>query len=254
MRFHAFGDPSNPTVLLLHGAGLSWWGYRDAAEWLAGRYHVVLAVIDGYGEAADEPFVSIQESAEGLLAHIREAYGGHVFALGGLSLGAQIAVEALAREPEVATCAVIESALVHPLMGAKTLFAPMARMSYGLIRQRWFARLQAGALCLPDKLFDEYYRDSLRLRKDSLVNTLVSNGTYALPPALVHTRARVLVMAGDGEPAVMRKSARTLHEAIQGSELWIAHGMKHGELSLMHPQTYAEKLIAFFDGKAGATA
>ncbi len=254
MRFQAFGDPSNPTVLLLHGAGLSWWCYRDAAEVLASRYHVVLAVIDGYGEAAGEPFISIEKSAQALLAHIREAYGGHVFALGGLSLGAQIAVEALAREPGVAECAIIESALVCPLMGTKTLFAPMARMSYGLIRQRWFARMQAGALCLPDKLFDEYYRDSLRLSKESLVNTLVSNGAYALPPALAQTHARMLVIAGEKEPAIMRKSARMLHEAVRGSELWVVCGMKHGELSLQHPQAYADKLVAFFDGKAGATA
>lgn len=250
MRFHAFGEPSNPTVLLLHGAGLSWWGYRDAAVLLAKRYHVVLAVIDGYGEAAEEPFISIEQSAQALLAHIRQAYGGHVFALGGLSLGAQIAVEALAREPQVATCAIIESALVCPLPGAKTLFAPTARMSYGLIRLRWFARLQAKALCLPDKLFDEYYRDSLRLGKDSLVNTLVSNGTYRLPPALVQTRARALVLAGGREPAVMRKSARMLHDALPASELCIMRGMKHGELSLMHPQAYADKLLAFFGDKA----
>ena len=30
MLFKTFGDPSYPTVLLSHGAGLSWWSYRAA--------------------------------------------------------------------------------------------------------------------------------------------------------------------------------------------------------------------------------
>ena len=254
MKYHSFGNPANPTVLLLHGAGLSWWAYRDAAAPLAARYHVELAVIDGYGEASDIPFTSIASSAQALVAHIRQAHGGQVYALGGLSLGAQIVVEALSNQPDVARFAIIESALVCPLPGAKTLFAPMARMSYGLLRRRWFARMQAKALCLPDALFEDYYRDSLRLSKESLVNTLVSNGAYALPPALTQTRARVLVIAGEKEPAVMRKSARMLHEAIRGSELWVARGMKHGELSLMHPQAYVDRLLAFFGGRDETTA
>ena len=59
MQFRSFGDAEKPTVLLLHGAGLSWWAYRDVTELLTARYHVELAGIDGYGEAAGETFVSI---------------------------------------------------------------------------------------------------------------------------------------------------------------------------------------------------
>lgn len=249
MLFKTFGDPSYPTVLLLHGAGLSWWSYRAAAALLEDRYHVSLALIDGYGEAADQPFVSIQASATALTEHIRTAYGGHVFALGGLSLGAQIAVETLARTADIADFAVLESALVCPLPGAKTLFAPMARMSFGLLHHRGFAQLQAKSTRLPDSLFEEYFRDSLRLSRETLANTLVSNGTYALPPALASTHAKTLVIAGEKEPAMMRRSARMLHVAIPNSELAIYPRMKHGELSLAYPQTYVTKLKSFFDGE-----
>ncbi len=249
MLFKTFGDPSNPTVLLLHGAGLSWWSYRAAAALLKDRYHVALALIDGYGDAADQPFESIQACATALTEHIRAAYGGHVFALGGLSLGAQIAVETLARKADIADFAVLESALVYPLPGAKTLFAPLARMSFGLLRHRWFAKIQAKSMRLPDSLFEAYFRDSLRLSRETMANTLVSNGTYALPPALTATRAKTLVIAGEKEPAMMRKSARMLHEAIPHSELAIYPRMNHGELSLKYPQTYVNKLLSFFDGE-----
>ena len=66
-----------------------------------------------------------------------------MFAVGGLSLGGQIAVEALCQQADIADYAVLESALVIPIPGTRAMVAPTVRMSYGLIRNRWFAKLQA---------------------------------------------------------------------------------------------------------------
>ena len=250
MRFHELGNPQNPTVLLLHGAGLSWWAYREVGERLAGQYHVVLPVIDGYAEAAEEPFESIEASAQKLVDFIHTHFGGRVFALGGCSLGAQIVAEALGRTREIAQFAVLESALVSPVPGAAALAAPMVRMSYGLIRKRWFARLQARELCVPDALFETYYADSLKLSRESLLRTLQSNATYRVHPQLADTDARTLILVGGREVAAERRSARLLHQTVKGSTLYEIPGMKHGEWSLLHPQDYAEALLRFFEGES----
>lgn len=252
MLFKTFGDNSKPTVLLLHGAGLSWWAYREVAALLSADYHVVLAVIDGYGEDAHEPFESIEKSAQKLLAYIRAQQGGHVFALGGLSLGAQIVAEALSQAPAVADFAVLESALVYPLRGIRPLIGPMVRMSMGLIRKRWFARWQAKAMKLPDTLFEEYYADSMRITRESLTNTLLSNSAYTLKPGLTQTSAGTLILVGEGEVGAERKSAEALHRAIAGSTLYVAPGLIHGELSLARPAEYAARLRAHFAGVAEA--
>ena len=34
-----FGQQNPDVVMLLHGGGLSWWNYREAAKRLAERYH-----------------------------------------------------------------------------------------------------------------------------------------------------------------------------------------------------------------------
>lgn len=248
MRFHELGSAHNPTVLMLHGAGLSWWAYREVGEQLAGQYHVVLPVIDGYAEAAEEPFESIQASAQKLVEFIRTHFGGRVFALGGCSLGAQIAAEALGLDRDIAQFAVLESALVCPVPGAAALAGPMVRMSYGLIRQRWFARLQARELCVPDALFETYYADSLKLSRDSLLRTLQSNATYRVQPQLADTHARTLILVGGREVAAERRSAQLLHQTVAGSTLYEIPGMKHGEWSLLHPREYAEALLRFFAG------
>ena len=111
MVTHTLGSGPR-TAVLLHGGGLSWWNYRAVADLLAANgYRVVLPVLDGHA-GSDRPFTSIEDNAFELVALIDRELGGRVDALGGVSLGAQVALEALAQRPQIAGRAVIESALL----------------------------------------------------------------------------------------------------------------------------------------------
>jgi len=246
MLFKEFGKPDRPVIVLLHGGGLSWWSMEEAIGRLSGEYRVVAPVIDGHGEDGAEAFRSIEDSAGKLIAYVDSRCGGKVLMLSGLSLGAQIAVEALSARPGIARYAVLESALVLPMKALTTAMAPAYKLSYGLIRQRWFARAQAKALGLPDGMFERYYQDSLRFSRQTLSNIAVSNGNYALKPSFSGVQAKVLVIVGEREIRAMRSSARKLHEAARGSQLYVAKGMRHGELSLGHPAEYVKLLEEFF--------
>ena len=247
MIFKELGNAADPTVLLLHGGGLSWWSLQTVSGQLAQNYHVVAPVIDGHGEDGAETFVSIQDSAAKVIRYIKESCCGQIFALGGLSIGAQIAVEVLAQEPAITQFAILESALVYPIKGAAALAAPTYKLCYGLIRQRWFAKLQAKELCVPMASFERYYRDSIQMSKESLINITLSNGNYPMPSALSQTKAKVLIIVGGKELSVMKKSAERLHAAISGSTLYVADGMKHGELSLAHPEAYLSLMTKFWE-------
>jgi pimeloyl-ACP methyl ester carboxylesterase len=248
MIFHETGEPGNPVVMLLHGGGLSDWSWRDVTNGLKADYHVVTAVLDGHGEAADTEFASIEVEAETLLAYVDERFGGHVHALCGLSIGAQIVVEMLVRRKDISTCAVVESALLIPMPGAEKLAGSMLSLSYGLIGKRWFARMQAKSLCIPDDLFETYFQESRRMSKQSLINLTTSNSRYTLKPTVRETAARVLILVGGKELGVMKKSAQCLHEAVTGSELRVMAGKKHGETSLREPDVYTEMVRVFFEG------
>lgn len=246
MLFKEFGDPGAPTVLLLHGGGLSWWSWKNVIPLLVPDYRVVTPVIDGHGEDADETFFSIEHSAEKVRKYIDEKCGGRVFALGGLSLGAQIVVELLSMQPDMAKYAVVESALVVPLRATKALSVPVCQMSYGLIKKRWFSRLQAKEMGISEELFEEYYSDSIKMSKQSLAAMILSNGTYELKPGIRGAKAKTLIIVGVKELASERKSAVILHRAIQNSKLYTAPRMKHGELSLTHPEQYVPLLRELF--------
>jgi len=250
MIFREAGEQGNPVVMLLHGGGLSDWSLRHVAEGLKTDYHVVTPILDGHGEAADTVFESIEAEAEKLLAYVDERFGGHVHALCGLSIGAQIVVEMLTRRMDIAACAVVESALLIPIPCAAMMTGPMLSLSYGLIKKRWFARLQAKSLCIPEDLFETYFQESQRMSKQSLANITTSNSRYALKPAVRETTARVLILVGGKELSVMKKSASLLHDAVRESELRVMPGKKHGETSLREPEAFVKSLKAFFASSA----
>ena len=118
-----FGQQNPNVIMLLHGGGLSWWNYREAAQKLAERYHVVLPVLDGHADS-DTPFSTIEENAASLISYIDTHFGGQVLALGGLSLGGQIAVEMLSQRKDICRYALLESALVKPMKLTHALIEP----------------------------------------------------------------------------------------------------------------------------------
>ena len=241
MTVMEYGKQNQDTILLLHGGGLSWWNYREAAELLAGQYHVVLPVLDGHA-GRDAPFTTIEDNADRLISYIDTRFGGQVLAIGGLSLGGQIAVEMLSRRPDICRYALIESALVRPMKLTAALIPPAFGMSYGLIGQRWFARMQADYLGIPSALFDEYFRDTCRISRADMIAFLKANSLYTIKPGLSETRAKVKIVAGSREQRNIRDSAVLLNRAIEGSSMEILPGLRHGDLSINHPERYVRML------------
>ena len=242
MRYVEYGNQSTETVILLHGGGLSWWNYRDVAQLLSERFHVVLPILDGHADC-DAPFTSIEDNAARIIAHIDEHFGGKVLAVGGLSLGGQIAVEMLTQRPAICSFALLESTLVKPSKLTHALIKPAFGMSYGLIKQKWFAKTQAAYLGIPQKLFDDYYRDTYMISKDDMIAFLQSNSAYSIKPALRDAQAKVHIVFGSKEQSSIRTSGKLLNHTILGSTLQILPGYRHGDLSLNHPQAYAQKLL-----------
>lgn len=242
MKCVEYGNQNTETVILLHGGGLSWWNYRDVAQLLSERFHVVLPILDGHADS-DAPFISIEDNAARIIAHIDKHFGGKVLAVGGLSLGGQIAVEMLTQRPDICRFALLESTLVKPLKLTHALIKPAFGMSYGLIKQKWFAKTQAAYLGIPQKLFDDYYRDTCKITKEDMIVFLESNSAYSIKPALRDTQAKVHIVFGSKEQSSIRTSGKLLNHTIPGSTMEILPGYTHGDLSLNHPEQYAQMLL-----------
>jgi len=206
---------------------------------------VVTPIIDGHGEDGGNTFISIEDSANKLIEYIDNKHNGQVYAIGGLSIGAQIVVEALSKRAKLSEYAIVESALIYPIIGTKLLAIPAYKMCYGLIKKEWFSKLQAKTLFVSKELFEQYYRDSVNISKQSLINITLSNGNYEFKESLIDVETKVLIIVGSKELKIMKKSANKLHKIIENSEIYFADKMGHGELSLVHYDQYL-KLIKNF--------
>ena len=244
MTFVEYGQQNKDLVMLLHGGGLSWWNYREVAQKLAGQYHVVMPVLDGHADS-DAPFSTIEDNAARLISYMDTHCGGQILALGGLSLGGQIAVEILSQRPDICQYALIESALVKPMQLTAALIGPAFGMSYSLISQKWFARLQANYLGIPKDLFDDYFRDTCKIRKADMIAFLKANSLYTIKPGLSETAAKVKILAGSREQKNIRDSAHLLNHAIPGSSMEILPGLRHGDLSINKPELYVKILTVW---------
>jgi len=242
-----FGKQNKDTVLLLHGGGLNWWNYREVARHLERDFHVVLPVLDGHGDSG-MPFTTIADNAAGLIAYIEDHLGGQVAVLGGLSLGGQVALEMLSRRPGICRFALIESAQVKPSRLTHALIGPTFGMSYGLVKQRRFAGMQAAYLGIPKALFEDYFRDTRAITKGDMIAFLKESSVYEIKPGLAETTAKVTIVAGAREQRSILQSARLLRKTIPGSRLEILPGLRHGDLSLNKPELYTRILTEQIGG------
>ena len=196
MRFIEYGKENKDVIMLLHGGGLSWWNYREVAELLQTDFRVILPILDGHS-GGDSDFTTIEDNADRIISFIDENFGGSVLLLGGLSLGGQVLLEILSRKKDICRFAIVESALVIPSKLTHSMIAPAFGSCYGLIKYRWFSKLQFDSYRLKPKLFEDYYKDTCGISKENMISFLQANALYSVKPSLSESEAKAYVFVGE---------------------------------------------------------
>ena len=249
MQFRQYGADRKDTILLLHGGGLSWWNYREAAELLQGEYRVILPILDGHA-GSDRPFTTIEENAAEIIRFLDERLGGSVLLIGGLSLGGQVLLEMLTQRGDLCSYALVESAAVIPSGLTNALIAPVFGASYGLIRNRSFAKMQFQSLHIRPGLFEDYYRDTCQIKKQDMIAFMRANTSYALKDAFRGTSAQVHVFVGEKETGEILRSADAICRARPACRKHCMPGLRHGAFSLNHADQYADVIRQIVRGGA----
>ncbi len=253
MLFKRFNNTTDnlPTILLLHGGGLSDWAWDGVAERFSEFFSVITPIIDGHGEHSDKNFDSIEQCADDIIQFIDSDCGGSVYAICGVSLGGQITAEVLSRRSDIARYAIIEGAVVR----SKPPHLPSADLSgaielcYPLVKSETFAKFQAKVLNVPDSMFPQYYRDSRRISKRSLLNIYRHSSSYQLKPTLSQSQTETLLLVGEREPSDVKRSAKLLHDTLKHSHIVPLVKIGHGELSMRYPESYVAQLLMLITNK-----
>ena len=239
MKYIEYGNHNHDTIILLHGGGLSWWNYKDAANALQNDYHIILPILDGHA-GSDKAFTTIEDNASEIIEYIDAHCGGSVLLIGGLSLGGQILLEMLSQRKDICQYAVVESALVRPSKLTYSMIKPAFGSCYGLIKYKWFSGLQFKSLKIKSDLFEHYFRDTCAISKKDMIAFLQANSLYSLKESIKECTAKVHIYVGEKETGSMRKSADDIHSALPQSTLQVLPKLYHGEFSINHGNDYAK--------------
>jgi pimeloyl-ACP methyl ester carboxylesterase len=242
LNYIEYGKENSDVIVLLHGGGLSWWNYKEAAERLQLDYHVIIPIIDGHA-GCDKPFTTIENNASEIIEFINNKLGGSVLLVGGLSLGGQILLEILSQHKNICKYAIVESALVIPSKFTYSMIKPAFGSCYNLIKYKWFSKLQFKSLRIKSNLFDEYYKDTCAITKSDMISFLQENSVYSLKDGIRDCEAIVWIFVGEKENNSIKKSAKLIHEKLQGSFIQILPNMYHGEFSINYADRYVSKLL-----------
>lgn len=241
MQYKVYGKQNKDVIVLLHGGGLSWWNYREISELLQNDLQIIIPILDGH-TGSDKDFTSIKDNADEIISFIDRNFGGSVLLIGGLSLGGQILVEMLSQRKNICRYAIVESASVIPSKLTYSLIRPTFGTCYGLIKQKWFSKLQFRSLRIKPELFDDYYQDTCGITKQNMIAFLQESSMYSMKKNLGECTAKVHLFVGERENKRILFSAKKIREAIKNCDLHILPSMYHGEFSINQADRYAKEL------------
>ena len=255
MKFHEFGDKNLPSILLIHGGGSSWWNYLRQARILSEEYRVILPTLNGHGEEYQLDYVSTEDSALEILDYIKANCGGKLLAIGGVSLGGQIAMELLSLDSEIAEKAIIDGSLCIPQPRLAKISIFLVSLFGKLMFSKSSCKFQLSLmnkfypqLAYPDEIKNYYMEDMQRTPIKTLVTIYKTYmGHYKLNSRISKSKAQVLYIYGEKELKCVKESARLFEQLHPNTILFEAKGYNHGYLSAYLPQEWIDLVVPFLE-------
>lgn len=204
------------------------------------NYHCLVPDLPEQGKSNNEDLFTIDRSAELIIELIEQkGIGKPVIAIG-FSLGAQVLISILSKRPHLIDYVIINSALVRPIAFAAMLTKSLA-ITYPLVRNRTFSKIQAKSMYVDDRYFETYYQESCQLHKDAFIRIMQENMSFTLPNSFKHSSSKILVTVGEKEKSIMKKSLIDIVRSHSNCRGIIIPAIGHG-ISFARPNDF-NKLI-----------
>ena len=248
MIFHEFGDKKFPHILLIHGGGNSWWNYLRQARMLSDKYHVILPTLDGHGEEYQKEYISTENSAQQILEYIKNNCDRKLFAIGGVSLGGQIAIELLSLDSDIAEKAIIDGSICIPQPKLARICTVIVKLFGKIMFSKSASKIQLGLMkkmypnmAYPEEIENYYIEDMPRIPIKTLVTIYQTYmGRYRLKDTITESKAQVLYIYGEKEMKCVKESAKLFQKMHPDCTLYEAKGYNHGYLSAYLPLEWME--------------
>jgi pimeloyl-ACP methyl ester carboxylesterase len=234
MSLHIYetGPASAPTIVFLHGGGGASWMWQPQIEALT-DFHLLVPDLPEHGQSLDVKPFSIKDSVERIADLIRSrAHGGRAHVVG-LSEGAQVTIALLAAYAELVDHAIVSSALLRPIPGAKMMTPGLIAASVKLFVEpfknmdAWIRLNMKYSAGVPGIYFPQFKKDFQHMTGDQFAHVMVENQRFRMPQGLEKVTVPTLVVAGKKEYDVMRQSVRDLASTMPNAKgFLVAHSRR----------------------------
>jgi pimeloyl-ACP methyl ester carboxylesterase len=215
------GNPAQPAIIFLHGAGLSSQQWTPQLAAFASDFYCLAPDLPEHGQTPG-PF-DLQAAAAGVVALIRERVPAGKAHLVGLSLGGAVALEVLRLHPDCVLTTLVTgtSGPITPLLGRVMIWSAALGK---LMPAAWLANTsikQFGIEAQRALVYDDLLRAG-----DPGLNQRVARGLMAhrLPE---NSATPLLVLVGEQETAPAKAAARGPLSHIPGAVGRLVPGVNH---------------------------
>ena len=240
MQFHAFGDKKNKTILALHGMLCDWQKFRELLKPLEETYYVIYPAMTGCYDGSDD-FVSFAKECEHIEEYVTVNLDGELYAVWGVSQGATILTELLARNQLHIESAILDGVyLAHQgkwcaKLGLKA-FLKMQKNGGQISNGMQMASKLMG---LGKEELAEYSLMFLGSSKESMRANLIENYTYHVNKDIGKAETKVYLWCGRKEPYAI-KSHDILKKYLKNYEEHIWPNVGHGVMLYFHKDEYVD--------------
>jgi pimeloyl-ACP methyl ester carboxylesterase len=229
MFIHESGSPERQTIVFLHGNGANGSMWKTHMAQLS-DYHCFAPDFPGFGQSGDEEWISLRATTDEVIKLVRERTPQSRVHIVGLSLGGSVAMTWLSTAPDLVDHAIVDGAGVQPLPGL-----PLMKVGFRLMQPFMHTDFIIGIIArmtkVPAEEYEEFKQGMLAMSPSSFTRSFLQASSMRLPPGLEEAVCRVLFVAGEREPEVVRQSQASLVRLLPNADRYIAPGMGHGWLA-----------------------
>ena len=246
MNIFEFGQKNEKSLVMIHGACMSWDMFRESVTLLQERFHIYTIAVPGHDLSTEEEFTSVEAISRQIEDELIARGQRQIDLLYGLSMGGGFVIRILADNRLIVKDAVIDAGITP---------YEMPFMITRLILLKDFLMIEWGKhskkaleLAFPPERYtqegvDEMFRVMRHMTAKTIWRVFDSTDNYSMPEQFPQLETRIRYWYGELEKKARKLDIAYVRKHIPNVEFREIPQMDHGEYALMSPGELADDLI-----------
>jgi len=243
MRFHTFGNPANPVILLIHGVLTPWQIWEKQISYFQGRYYIIVPALDAHVEEESSEYLSLEEETQKIEQYLLSIQIDHTFAICGLSLGGAIANRIFERHNIYSENLILDGAPLYPINKSLTEFLSGKYIDL-IIRSKKRDPETLDNIkrdFVPGQYLNHYLKFIDTMTERSIQNLIKSAYNSKISETEINNDSgtRILFLHGThGNEFLAQKAASLMKQFYPQTVIQPKEGYKHAQFALFSPDLW----------------